>query len=191
MKIPQILLAATLLAAPLSLAAQHSHAPGAAPHSHGAATAAPTQKAPGETHAHKSPHGGIVRTAGTYHIELVQQSNEVHVYLLNGEEATAPIKGTTGSVTLLTTANKTSTVALTSAGDHLLAKVPAGATVRTAIVSLKSNGKALSARFEKLDAAKGAKDTTVGYICPMQCEGSASTKPGNCPKCGMALVKKS
>ncbi|WP_240935919.1 heavy metal-binding domain-containing protein [Hymenobacter sp. HDW8] len=25
----------------------------------------------------------------------------------------------------------------------------------------------------------------------MQCEGSASDKPGSCPKCGMALVKKS
>lgn len=25
------------------------------------------------------------------------------------------------------------------------------------------------------------------YICPMKCEGSASDKPGKCPKCGMAL----
>ncbi|MCR5890659.1 hypothetical protein LRS06_23300 [Hymenobacter sp. J193] len=24
----------------------------------------------------------------------------------------------------------------------------------------------------------------------MKCEGSASDKPGSCPKCGMALVKK-
>lgn len=26
------------------------------------------------------------------------------------------------------------------------------------------------------------------YICPMKCEGSASDKPGDCPKCGMKLV---
>jgi hypothetical protein len=26
------------------------------------------------------------------------------------------------------------------------------------------------------------------YICPMKCEGSASNKPGDCPKCGMKLV---
>lgn len=28
----------------------------------------------------------------------------------------------------------------------------------------------------------------VAYICPMKCEGSASNKPGDCPKCGMKLV---
>ncbi|MDR6563735.1 MULTISPECIES: heavy metal-binding domain-containing protein [unclassified Arcicella] len=28
----------------------------------------------------------------------------------------------------------------------------------------------------------------VAYICPMKCEGSASDKPGDCPKCGMKLV---
>ncbi|WP_308239931.1 heavy metal-binding domain-containing protein [Hymenobacter sp. J193] len=30
----------------------------------------------------------------------------------------------------------------------------------------------------------------TAYECPMKCEGSASDKPGSCPKCGMALVKK-
>ena len=28
----------------------------------------------------------------------------------------------------------------------------------------------------------------AAYICPMKCEGSASNKPGDCPKCGMKLV---
>jgi len=27
------------------------------------------------------------------------------------------------------------------------------------------------------------------YICPMQCEGSASNEPGKCPVCSMDLVK--
>ncbi|MBF9238655.1 DUF305 domain-containing protein [Hymenobacter sp. BT683] len=36
-----------------------------------------------------------------------------------------------------------------------------------------------------------AKAVSAAYTCPMNCEGSASTKPGDCPKCGMALVKKS
>ena len=184
MKFSQLFLAAALVAtASFSAQAQHSHKPGAAAHGH---------KAAGETHAHKSPHGGVVRTAGTYHIELVQQAGVVHVYLLDGKEATMATTGTTGSVMLLTTAGKTSTVALTPTGDHLVAPVPAGTTVRTAIVSLKARGKSLSARFEKLDAAAKA-GTAVGaaYECPMKCEGSASDKPGSCPMCGMALVKKS
>jgi hypothetical protein len=29
----------------------------------------------------------------------------------------------------------------------------------------------------------------LAYICPMECEGSASYSPGKCPVCGMDLVK--
>lgn len=32
-------------------------------------------------------------------------------------------------------------------------------------------------------------NTTHAYICPMNCEGSASMEAGNCVKCGMALVE--
>ncbi|GAA3992122.1 heavy metal-binding domain-containing protein [Hymenobacter antarcticus] len=178
-----LILAAAFAAASFSAQAQHTHKPGTAAHGH---------KAAGETHAHGAPHGGVVRTAGAYHLELVQQAGAVRVYLLDGKEATMATTGTTGSVMLLTTAGKTSTVTLTPAGDHLVAQVPAGTTVRTAIVSLKAGGKSLSARFEKLDAAaKTSKATAAAYTCPMNCEGSASNKPGSCPKCGMALVKKS
>ena len=182
MKFSQALVAVALLAAPFSVLAQHSHKPSTAPHGH---------KAAGETHAHKSPHGGIVRTAGAYHIELVQHPVELLVYLLDGKEATVTAARTTGSVMLFGTDNKTTTVALTSTGDHFVVALPAGTTLRTAIVSLNASGKSLSARFEKLDAAaQGSKAVGAAYECPMKCEGSASTKPGSCPKCGMALVKK-
>ncbi|MBX0293178.1 hypothetical protein K3G63_22225 [Hymenobacter sp. HSC-4F20] len=183
MKFSQLLPALLLLMAPVSLVAQHTHKPGTASHSHQAA---------GENHAHTSPHGGIVRTAGSFHIELVQQPTQLHVYLLDAKEATVTSAGTTGSVMLLTTANKTSTVTLLPKGDHLVATVPAGTKVRTAIVSLKASGKTLTARFEKLDATtKTGKAVSAAYGCSMGCEGSASDKPGTCPKCGMALVKKS
>lgn len=39
---------------------------------------------------------------------------------------------------------------------------------------------------KKADAKKEV--AAVAYICPMKCEGSASNKPGDCPKCGMKLV---
>ncbi|GAA4388676.1 heavy metal-binding domain-containing protein [Hymenobacter koreensis] len=185
MKIVRIsFIAAALFAlVPLASQAQHSHKPGTAAHGHQAA---------GESHAHKSPHGGIVRTAGKYHIELVQQASEVHVYLLDANEKALPLDRSTGTAMLLSTAGKTSSVKLTPTGDHFVAAVPAGTTLRTAIVSLKANGSSLSARFEKLDkAAKSTKAVSAAYTCPMNCEGSASDKPGSCPKCGMALVKKS
>ncbi|KAA5545048.1 heavy metal-binding domain-containing protein [Adhaeribacter rhizoryzae] len=35
-----------------------------------------------------------------------------------------------------------------------------------------------------------AKQTAqLAYICPMECEGSASNEPGKCPVCAMDLVK--
>ena len=38
------------------------------------------------------------------------------------------------------------------------------------------------------EKAKAKKEVTAAaYICPMKCEGSASNKPGDCPKCGMKL----
>ena len=180
MKFSRFFLAAALVAAvPFASQAQHSHKPNAAPHGHMAA---------GETHSHKAPHGGTVRTAGAYHIELVQHPDEVHVYLLDRKEAPVATGGTTGAVTILTTTNKTSTVALTATDDHFVAALPAGATVRTAIVSLKSNGKSLGARFVNLDVA-ASKAAGAAYACPMHPEVTSAT-PGDCSKCGMALVKK-
>ena len=45
-------------------------------------------------------------------------------------------------------------------------------------------------RSDHATAEKSGHDQGVAaakYICPMKCEGSASDKPGKCPKCGMAL----
>ena len=114
------------------------------------------------------------------------------MYLLDGKENTLPVNRTIGTVMMLSTTNKTSTVPLNPVGeDHLVAQLPAGVTLRTTIVSVKANGSSLSARFEKLDAAaKSGQAVGAAYTCPMSCKGSASDKPGSCPKCGMALVKK-
>ena len=40
------------------------------------------------------------------------------------------------------------------------------------------------------EKATGATETAqLAYMCPMQCEGSASHTPGKCPVCSMDLVK--
>lgn len=59
MKFSLIFAAAPVATASFPALAQHGH------------------KAAGETHAHASLHGGVVRTAGTCHIELVQQAGAV------------------------------------------------------------------------------------------------------------------
>lgn len=174
---------ATLLAlAPLASFAQHTHTAG---EQHAVV-------APGETHAHVAPHGGVVRSASPYHMELVQHSDELHIYLLGAKMSAVPNKGTTGTVMVQTADNKMSTVTLAPAGDdHFSAKLPAGAKVRTAIVTLNADGKTINTRFDKLDeTAAPSKAVGAAYTCPMHPE-VLSDKPGKCPKCGMALVKKS
>ena len=184
MKILRISLAiATLVAAaPLASFAQHTHAAG---ESHG-------QMAAGETHAHVSPHGGVVRSASPYHMELVPQAASLDIYLLGAKMSAVPNKGTTGSVMVQTADNKTSTVTLTPTGDdHFSAKLPTGAKVRTAIVTLNADGKTINVRFDKLDeATAGSQAVGAAYVCPMHPE-VTSSEPGKCPKCGMALKKKS
>ena len=39
--------------------------------------------ATGPAHGHKSTHGGTVKSAGDYHIELVERSNQYHIYLMD------------------------------------------------------------------------------------------------------------
>ena len=38
-------------------------------------------------------------------------------------------------------------------------------------------------------ATKKGKAYTSAYVCPMHCEGSGSSQPGECPACGMEYVK--
>ena len=174
-------LAALLAAAPLASQAQHTHAAGKQP----------GQMAPGETHAHVAPHGGVVRSASPYHLELLMQAASLEVYLLGAKMSAVPNQGTTGSVLVQLADNTTATLPLARAGtDHFSAKLPAGAKVRTAIVTLNASGKTVNARFDKLDGAAAGKAVGAAYTCPMHPE-VTSGQPGKCPKCGMALVKKS
>ncbi|RSK45506.1 heavy metal-binding domain-containing protein [Hymenobacter rigui] len=150
------------------------------------------EMAAGETHAHVAPHGGVVRSASPYHLELVAQPTELAFYLLGAKMSPVPNKGMKGSVMVQQTNNATTTLPLTLAGDdHLTAKLPAGAKVRTAIVTLTTaDSKTMTVRFEKLDEARGHQAVGAAYTCPMHPD-VAAAQPGKCPKCGMALVKKS
>ncbi len=45
--------------------------------------------------------------------------------------------------------------------------------------------------YDKVENKDAATEQTaqLAYICPMECEGSASNEPGKCPVCAMDLVK--
>ena len=181
MKILRISFVVASLVAAASLASYAQHAAGA-PRAHMAA---------GETHAHMAPHGGVVRSASPYHMELVRQATSLDIYLLGTKMSAVPNKGATGSVMVQLANNTTSTVPLALAGDdHFSAKLPTGAKVRTAIVTLNADGKTINGRFDKLDEAAGSEAVDAAYASPMHPK-VTSNKSGKCSKCGMALVKKS
>ena len=101
-----------------------------------------------EEHAHKAPHGGVVRTSGKYHVEVVPKGNSVAIYLLDDKEATLPIQNVTVKVTGLTKAKKKLDVQPKPAKDHFTAAVPAGSLAgATLVVTMRRGEETISARF--------------------------------------------
>lgn len=101
-----------------------------------------------EEHAHKAPHGGVVRTSGKYHLEVVPKGTSVDIYLLDENEATLPIQNVTVKVTGLTKAKKKLDVQPKPAKNHFTAAVPAGSLAgATLIVTMRRGEETISARF--------------------------------------------
>lgn len=81
----------------------------------------------GWAHAHsdemlatmKAPHGGQLRMAGPYHLELVLQPGEVKVYVTDHADRKMSSQGGRGTVTLLSGKQKT-VVKLVPGGDNVL-----------------------------------------------------------------------
>ncbi len=103
----------------------------------------------GEDHAHGSPHGGVVKTAGDYHIEMVVGEGEVSYYLLDGEEKSIPNADVTGTVILQFDDETLSDKLTPKGGDHFTLELKEGASPFTSIVSFVVNGKTVVAKFQK------------------------------------------
>lgn len=52
-----------------------------------------------------------------------------------------------------------------------------------------TEGEKADAPTETNAAVAPVQTAQMAYICPMECEGSASNTPGKCPVCAMDLVK--
>jgi hypothetical protein len=104
---------------------------------------------------HATPHGGQVRMAGPYHLELMpQQSGEVLVYVTDHGDTAIPTAGWTAQVVSLSGGKKTR-IALKPAGANTLrgkGSVPAGAQLVLSVVP--KAGEEYSARFELAPAAQ-------------------------------------
>lgn len=115
----------------------------------------------------KAPHGGQLRMAGAYHLELVvagnspqAKDNPVTVYVTDHAGTAVPVAGAKGTVTILTGKTKTA-ITLTPAGGNKLSGSGRYASVSDmkAVVALTLPGKApVQARFTPIDKVKGTQN---------------------------------
>ena len=141
----------------------------------------PTHAA-GPAHPHKSAHGGIVKSAGDYHIELLERSNQYHIYLLDVSEKPVNIKGVTGLAILRDGDRTVHTQSLTPTfNTHFVLKTN-GIDHTAVIVNFNVNKQNITAKFDK------ANSSAMNFFCPQKCTGSDSNIAGVCPKCGTALM---
>jgi hypothetical protein len=109
-----------------------------------------------QDHHHKSPHGGEVKDAGGYHIEMVKTKTTLNFYLLGSDEKPSDKKAT-GKVEFEFSNKTKSTSALTTGeGGSLKVDLPKANIVDFANVTLTVDGKEISAKFKNAvsDAAK-------------------------------------
>lgn len=152
-----------------------------------AVKAAPAEgHAAADEHAHPSPHGGWVQSAGGGHLELlVDATGTWKLWLLDDALKALPVAGASAKVRpSLPGAGE---VALSPAGDHLAGAGPAP-TARTfsAIVRVVAQGKGASARFAiDLDHPPASGDALLARVADVMCLDAGD--PGFCTK---GLVEK-
>jgi len=134
------------------------------------------------SHSHKAHHGGQVKVAGDYHIELVAEANKYIVYLLDVREKSINLDGVTG-LAIFRDGDQTTGSHRLSASSNAYFEVPVKGQSHTAvIITFKVDGKSIIAKFDK-DARY-----SFNFFCPQKCTGSDSNLAGNCPTCGTSLA---
>ncbi|MDB5261699.1 MAG: hypothetical protein JWQ14_980 [Adhaeribacter sp.] len=146
-----------------------------------AQTAKPTHAA-GAAHAHKSPHGGTVKSAGDYHIEIVGRSNQYLIYLSDATQRPVSIKGVSGLAILRDGDLTVHTQSLTATANSHFVLQTNGIGHSAIIINLTVNNQNITAKFDNTGTS------AMNFFCPQKCNGSDSNLTGICPKCGNALM---
>jgi hypothetical protein len=133
-------------------------------------------------HTHQAPHGGTVKSAGDYHIELVEESGKFRVYLLDSRERAIRLKGITGMAIFRNGDVTTGTQRLTPVGDSHFEIPLKGQPFSAIIINFKVNGQSVIAKFDKDNKS------ALNFFCPQRCAGADSNIAGLCAKCGSVLV---
>jgi len=138
--------------------------------------------AEGPAHSHKAHNNGTVKSAGDYHIELVDKKNHYAVYLLDVAEKPVNLKGITGLAILRDGDRTVHTQKLIPTFNTHFVLSADNIEHNTIIINFTVNQQNITAKFAK-DGAQA-----MNFFCPGNCKGSDSNLAGTCPKCGNALT---
>lgn len=113
----------------------------------------------GGDHKHGSPHGGTVKSAGDFHIEVSVKDGMVMAYLLDAKEKAMNNTGVTGAAVIQTADGQTSTITLAPSGNEgFMYTLDKTKKYNKAIVTFTTGGKTASASFDLTAKAKPAAD---------------------------------
>ena len=109
-----------------------------------------------ENHKHGSPHGGIVKTAGDYHLEIKTHGGMLMVYLLDGTEKSLAIGNATANATLQTEDGQLVNLSLPSnKKDGFMAMIDKNKKFHKAIITVLFKGKTATATFDLIGEGQG------------------------------------
>lgn len=107
------------------------------------------------THEHKvePPHGGIIKDAGKYHIEIVMDpmvaTEKLNIYILKSNLKAIPVKGITGKATIhYNNGTETEVLLINNEMDKLFANITDVSKPFTALVTLIINDKQYNVNYE-------------------------------------------
>lgn len=113
-------------------------------------------------HSHKPPHGGTLREASGYHIEMVSASGNVNFYVMDASNSLLADKTLSGEV-VFESANKTKSTAILKKADNgpLQAELPKKEIFATCTANLMVRGKAVTVSFK--NTSESEKDIEHGH----------------------------
>jgi hypothetical protein len=113
----------------------------------------------GGDHKHGSPHGGTVKSAGDFHIEVSVKDGMVMAYLLDAKEKAMKNTGVTGTAVIQMSDGQTSTITLIPSGNEgFMYTLDKAKKYNKAIVTFTSGDRTASASFDLTAKAKPATD---------------------------------
>lgn len=103
----------------------------------------------GGDHKHGSPHGGTVKSAGDFHIEVNVKDGMVMAYLLDAKEKAMKNTGVNATAIIQTADGQTSNITLIPSGkEGFMYNLDKAKKYNKAIVNMVISGKTASATFD-------------------------------------------